>query len=133
MIDIENELFSDHADNLRDKFPNIVVSGEEVAAPSDFPFVSIVEADNKPVERTQDSGSLENHATLMYEVNVYSNRTRGKKTECKAIFSEIDERMAAWGFTRIGKVYQTIHDGTIGRMIGRYTAVVSKNKTIYRR
>ena len=133
MIDIENELFTRIATELRSRFDNISVYGEDVRTPSSFPCVSIVEADNYTVRNTQDSGSNENHANLMYEVNVYSNKTSGKKSECKEILSVIDDMLLGIGFTRTMKNPVTMDDATIYRMISRYTATVSKNQTIYRR
>lgn len=133
MIDIEYEMFDSIVKNLREQFSDIAVSGEENRVPAKFPFVSIVEADNSTFTRTQDSGSNENHANLMYEINVYSNKSSGKKSECKQIFSAIDCILLDFGFTRITKRPISMDDATIYRMIGRYTAVVSKEKMIYRR
>lgn len=133
MIDIENEIFNKINIELCSRFPGINVSGEYVRSPSSFPCVSIVEADNYTLRKTQDSGSNENHAVLMYEVNVYSNKTGGKKSDCKAIFSVIDDVFLNLGFTRLAKHPVTMDDATIYRMVGRYNAIVSKNQTIYRR
>ena len=133
MIDIENEVFTKIATELRSQFSGINVCGEDVRTPSSFPCASIVEADNYTVKRTQDSGSNENHAQLMYEVNVYSNKTSGKKSECKAILSVIDNIFLGLGFTRSMKNPVSMDDATIYRMVARYTAIVSKNQTIYRR
>ena len=133
MIDIENEVFTRIATELRSRFSKVNVYGEDVRTPSSFPCVSIVEADNYTVKSTQDSGSNENHANLMYEVNVYSNKTSGKKSECKEILSVIDEIFLGMGFTRTMKNPVTMDDATIYRMVSRYTAIVSKNQTIYRR
>lgn len=133
MIDIENEVFTKIASELRSQFTGINVYGEDVRSPSQFPCVSIVEADNYTVKSTQDSGSNENHANLMYEVNVYSNKTSGKKTECKEILSVIDDILLGLGFTRTMKNPVSMDDATIYRMVARYTAIVSTNQTIYRR
>lgn len=133
MIDIENEVFTKIASELRSQFTGINVYGEDVRSPSQFPCVSIVEADNYTVKSTQDSGSNENHANLMYEVNVYSNKTSGKKTECKEILSVIDDILLGLGFTRTMKNSVSMDDATIYRMVTRYTAIVSTNQTIYRR
>lgn len=133
MIDIENEVFTTIATELRSQFTGINVYGEDVRSPSSFPCVSIVEADNYTLRRTQDSGSNENHANVMYEVNVYSNKTSGKKTECKEIFAVIDEIMLGLGFTRSNKNPVTMDEATIYRIVGRYVAIVSTNQTIYRR
>lgn len=133
MIDIENEIFTKIATELRSRFSGINVYGEDVRTPSSFPCVSIVEADNYTVKQTQDSGSNENHAYLMYEVNVYSNKTNGKKTECKEILTATDDILLGLGFTRTMKNPVSMDDATIYRMIARYTAIVSQNQTIYRR
>lgn len=133
MIDIENEVFTKIATELRSQFTGINVYGEDVRSPSSFPCVSIVEADNYTLRRTQDSGSNENHANVMYEVNVYSNKTSGKKTECKEIFAVIDGIMLGLGFTRSNKNPVTMDEATIYRIVGRYVAIVSTNQTIYRR
>ena len=77
---------------------------------------------------------MENHSTLMYEVNVYSNKKTGKKTECKKIITLVDEAMSALGFTRIMlQPIPNMDDATIYRMTARYRAVVSKDKVIFRR
>lgn len=133
MIDVENEIFTKVATELRTRFPKVNVYGEDVRSPSSFPCVSIVEADNYTVKRTQDSGSNENHANLLYEVNVYSNKTSGKKTECKEIIAVIDNILLGLGFTRTMKNPVSMDDATIYRMVTRYTAIVSTNQTIYRR
>ena len=90
MIDIESQVFDRVATRVREQFPNIFMTGEYVNSPSSFPAVSLVEMDNVIREATVDSGSSENHVNVMYEVNVYSNKTTGKKSECKAIIALID-------------------------------------------
>ena len=134
MIDIENQIFGKISTALHAEFDPIFVSGELVKAPATFPAVYIEEKANSAYQRTQDSGSLENHVSLMYEINVYSNKQVGKKSECKAIFAVIDNEFQKIGFTRIMKEpVANLEDGTIYRMIGRYTAVVSVGGIIFRR
>lgn len=133
MIDLENELYTVIASSLRSQYPGIFVSGETVLAPAQFPCVSIEETDNYSYRNSQDSGSNENHANLMYEINVYTNKAQGKKSECKTIFNTVDEIFTNIGFTRTMKRPVSMDDSTKYRLIGRYTATVSKNKTIYRR
>lgn len=134
MIDIENQVFSRIAARLRENFKGIYVTGEYVKTPSSFPAVSLIEMDNVPLRRTQTSDSVENHAELMYEVNVYSNKAAGKKTECKKIAGVVDEEMAAMGFTRtMLNPIPNMDDATIYRILGRYKAVVSTENVLYRR
>lgn len=134
MIDIESKVFSSIATALRAQFSGIYVYGEYVKSPSSFPCVSFVEMDNYPVVQTQDSTNLENHANVLYEVNIYSNKKSGKKTECRTIAAFVDSEMQKLGFTRLMlNPIPNVDDATIYRMVGRYKAVVSKNEEIYRR
>lgn len=134
MIDVENDVFSEVAKKVRTKFPNIYVTGEYVKSPSSFPCVSLVEIDNATFRNSQTTESQENHVAVTYEVNVYSNKTKSKKAECKEIVAFIDEILMGLNFTRIMlEPVPNQNDATIYRMLGRYRAVVSRNKTIFRR
>lgn len=134
MINVENEIFDRVSTSVRDKFPNVNMTGEYVKSPSSFPHISLEEKDNSVLATTQTSTEYENHATLLYEVNVYSNKTRGKKTECKELISIVDNEMQKLGFTRtMSQPIPNMDDATIYRLTARYTAIVSKDKMIYRR
>lgn len=134
MIDCENEIFNIVSSATRTIYPNIFMSGEYVKSPSSFPCVSLVEMDNSVYRSTQTSGDMENHVEVMYELNVYSNKTKGKKAECKKIAAFIDNKMAVLGFTRtMLNPIPNMDDATIYRMTGRYKAIISKNNTIFRR
>ena len=134
MIDYENEIFNTVATAVRAKYPDIYMVGEYVKTPPRFPCVSLVEMDNQSYQRTEDSGSSENHVSVMYEVNVYSNKAVGKKLECKEIAAVIDEQMLALGFARtMLQPIPNLDDATIYRMVGRYSAIISKDKKIFRR
>lgn len=134
MIDVENEVFDAVARVVRQAYPSVFISGEYIRIPPKFPFVSLIEMSNTSYDRTQSSGGLENHASLMYEVNVYSNKKSGKKSECKAIAALIDNELAALGFSRtMLQPIPNMDDATIYRITGRYTAVISEDKKLYRR
>lgn len=134
MIDIENAVFNRVVTRVREVFQDIFMTGEYVKSPPSFPAGSLVEMDNSTRVETIDSGSNENHANVMYEVNVYSNKTTGKKSECKAIMALIDEEMLAMGFSRSTLTpVPNENDSTIYRMVGRYRATVSSDHEIFRR
>ena len=133
MINVENEIFGIVSRAVRSAYNNAYIVGEYVKAPSKFPCVSIVEMNNVVYDKTQ-TNNLENHADITYEVNIYSNKTSGKKSECKDIASLIDNEFATLGFSRITlQPIPNMEDATIYRMVGRYKAVVSKDKVVYRR
>ena len=134
MIDAENEIFTGVATALRAQYSKIFVTGEYVSAPSSFPCVSLVEIDNATFRNSQTQDGKENHVAVTYELNVYSNKKTGKKTECKEIASFIDELMQSMNFTRmLLEPIPNAEDNTIYRMLGRYRAVIGKDHTIYRR
>ena len=134
MVNVENEIFDIIAKAVKSVFPDIYISGEYVKSPPKFPAVSLVEMDNSVYTRTQTSDCMENHADVMYEVNIYSNKKSGKKSECKAIATLIDNELAALGFSRsMLQPIPNMDDATIYRILGRYRAVASNDKTIYRR
>lgn len=134
MINAENEIYDNVYDSVKAKFPNVNMTGEYVKSPSVFPHLSLIEMDNTAYTRTQTSTAYENHADVMYEVNVYSNKTKGKKTECKDIMSVVDSVMLFLGFTRtMLQPIPNMDDATIYRMTARYKAVISKDKQIFRR
>ena len=129
MIDIESSVFGYVMAKLREKFPDLYMVGEYVKTPPKFPCVSLMEMDNQSYRATEDSGSSENHVSVMYEVNIYSNKKTGKKSECKIIAAIIDEQMLALGFARtMLQPIPNLDDTTYYRMVGRYSAVISKDK-----
>lgn len=133
MIDIEQDVYNLVKTAVNAVAKNAFIVGKETRSPSQFPFVSVVEANNSAVVSTQDSGSTENHALLMYEVNVISNKQNGGKSECKAILSSIDNAFIESGFTRKMKRPVSMDDATKYRLIARYECVADAKGTIYRR
>ena len=134
MIDIENELFTQIATVLRSAIDGVYVVGEYVNAPSRFPAVYIVEQDNTVNRMGRDTSNIENFADVMYQVDIYSNKNKGKKSECKAIAALVDEQFSALGFTRsFLNPVPNMDDATIYRMTGRWIATVSKDNVVYRR
>lgn len=133
MIDVESKVYTPIVVALRDAFSGIFVSGEYVKAPSSFPHVSLVEMDNYTSADRLDTADEERFSTLMYEVNVYSNKTSGKKSECKKIIGFIDDLMYKMNFKRLSLApVPNMDDATIYRMTARYR-VETDGENFYRR
>ena len=134
MIDIESAVLNEVSAAVHAKYPQAHIVAEYVKTPPQFPCVSLMEMDNTTYLRAEDSSNVENAAAVMYEINVYSNKDFGKKTECKKLAALIDEVMLRIGFARtMLQPIPNLDSATIYRIIGRYSAVVDKNKMIYRR
>jgi len=128
MIDCESEIFGAVAQKVRAIYPGMYMTGEYIRAPASFPCVSIEEKNNAVWRNSRDTSSNENHVTVMYEINVYSNKRNGRKAECKAIASVVDDAMKSLGFTRtMLNPIPNLADATIYRMTGRYTAIIEQD------
>jgi hypothetical protein len=132
MIDIENEVYNTIATEVRTKYPNIFVSGDESLAPSTFPAVCIVQRDNPVDMSSADSGSIERVTSPMFEINVYSNLKTGRKQEAKNIMATICDVMASLDMERTYCQPTPNIDTSIYRIVGRFSCKTD-GKYIYRR
>lgn len=128
MIDIENKVFNELAEAVRNEFkteyPKLSVIGEHIDIPPSFPCVTIAEDDNYPYARSQDDVSIEHHVNVVYSVNVYTNNVNGKKALAKAIADVIDTKMQSLKFTRRMRSQIPNQDRSIYRITMRYSAIV---------
>lgn len=121
MIDCESKIFTPIAKKVRDEHSGAFVTGEYVRAPAKFPHVSIVEMDNYGSD--YDTAESEQFAVITYEVNVYSNKSAGKKSEAKEIMNTIDKMMYGMNFKRLSLTpVPNLEDSTIYRLTARYRA-----------
>ena len=131
MIDIENDIFDYVAKALRTAHSGLLVISDFVEAPAKFPVATLVESDNRVLQRMR-TDNIENGVSVMYELNVYSNKATGKKSEAKAIANTADGVFNELGFTRtFRQQIPNLKDATIYRIVCRYEAVVDKNLMIY--
>ncbi len=132
MIDPENEVYTKIVNMLRRDFPGIDTSSVFVDAPSAFPHVSIVLSDNSIMRATMDTGDYE-VAICMFEINIYSNKEEGRKSECKKIAKAIDDLLKPFNFRRMAMTpVPNMMDNSIFRLVMRYR-VATDGKNFYRR
>ena len=125
MVDIENEVFNRVAQTLRKEFEGIQVYGERLAAMSKFPAVILIEDENSRPEGTKSlSNDTPLSAQLMYTAEIYSNKSVGKKTECKNIRDVVASEMNAMGFNQTYSDPTDNIDRTIFRYILRFTKTI---------
>ena len=131
MIDVENLVIDTISKALEaSAYSNTLLVSDYTDTPSSFPCVSVIESDNYTYQRTQDNDLKEHHTNVMYEVNVYSNKTSGSKTEAKKILEIVDSAFQNIKFTRTIKQPIPNKDKTIYRIVARYTAVIGEAQTI---
>ena len=134
MNDFLNEIFTAVAVIVREVHPGIMVTGEYTRQPSKFPTLTLDETQNVVIDRLEDSSKEEKFSGLTYRLQVFSNKTSGKKTEAREIFATADETMRGIGFRRM--TYTTtpeIYDSTVYSITATYEAVVDENGVIYKR
>ena len=134
MIDCQNEIFTSVATAVRSAHAGTTVTGEYTRSPSKFPAVTVDEIENVTVPELVDSSKEEKYCGLTYRLQVFSNKTAGKKAEARDIFATADIVMLGLGFRRI--TYSTtpeIYDSTIYSITATYEAVVDANGVIYSR
>ena len=132
MIDVENLLINTISTAIRNDltFANTNITSDYTDMPSSFPCVSIVEADNSSYRKTQDNDLKDHHVNVMYEVNVYSNKSSGAKSEAKKLMNIVDTAFLNLKFTRTFKNSVPNKDKTIYRYVARYEAVIGEQQTI---
>lgn len=133
MIDNEDDIFAAIRSGLSAVSLDVEVFDQLILSPSVFPCVCVENIDNYTYYRTIDSGSNENHVRVAYEVNVYSNKSRDKRAECKRIFSVVSDVLTGLGFTRSSMQPIPLNESTAYRLVGRFLAVVDKSGQIARR
>lgn len=132
MIDAESTIFDQVADAFDEAYPNGSRYGEETTSPPRFPCLTLVQVDNFTYEPSLDASHKEHNAWLVFEANVYSNKTAGAKQECKDIMQLVDEQMQSLNFVRLFCTPSKNADKKYFRMTARYRAVISEEYRLYR-
>nr|DAK72238.1 MAG TPA: hypothetical protein [Caudoviricetes sp.] len=131
MIQPENYIFDIVSKALKSSHKGIFVSGEYVNIPASFPAVTVIESDNRVFERMRTT-TIENAVSLMYECNIYTNRSGYKKQDANAILQTLNDAFEGIGFTRtFCNPIANLQDATIYRIVVRFQGVCDKDFMIY--
>ena len=127
MISLENQVIDAIDRELATAYPSAVVTAGYVRSSSQFPCVQVVEIDTRVLERASTLSTIEVMATVVIEINFFSNKTSSKKEECKELAEITDDVMENLGFMRT-MLSQTpnYEDSTIFRMTGRWQKIQPK-------
>lgn len=133
MIDAESTIFNKVADAFDKAYPNGSRYGEETTSPPRFPCLTLAQVDNFTYEPSLDASHKEHNAWLVWEANVYSNKTYGAKQECKDIMQLVDEQLQSLNFVRLFCTPSKTPIKNDFRMTARYRAVISEEYRLYRK
>lgn len=131
MIDIETKIYSPIATALMAEYPDIFVTSEPVPTPGKPLVVGIVQQDNYMSANKLDNSGRERFATVMFQVDVYSNLKTGKKSKCKEVMDFIDNMLFSMNFTRLSLTPLPSPDTGYYRYTARYRAETD-GETLYR-
>ena len=131
MINCENEVYTKIVEVLKAKFEKINISNKYISTPSSFPHVSIIQSDNSVI--TNYTTTVSEMAQVMFEVNIYSNKTFDNKEECEHIAKVIDNVLFFMNFRRMTmSPVPNMEDTKIYRIVARYRTATDGNY-FYRR
>jgi len=125
MIDIENTVYTAVRDAVIALVPDCYITSEFTQKPENFPCVLFQMVDNHVYERTSDE-NVENHARVVFQIEVFTAFTEKKKSAAKTIFQVIDKVMSDMHFVRTTYATLPNMDKTIFRITSRYRAVVAQ-------
>lgn len=127
MITLENQVVNAIDDALENEYPGAFVTAGYINSASQFPCVQVVEIDNRVFERATSLSEIEVMATIVIEINFFSNKTAAKKEECRQLATITDEVMEGLGFMRT-MLSQTpnYEDATVYRMTGRWQKIQAR-------
>ena len=127
MITLENEVTNAIDQALTTQYPGTFVTAGYIQSSTQFPCVQVVEIDSRVFERASTLSKIEVLATLVFEINFYSNKVSGKKEECRQLATITDGVMEGLGFMRT-MLSQTpnYEDSTVYRMTGRWQKIQAK-------
>lgn len=131
MLDFSNEIFSAVAENLRSAYKGITVKGEYDPNPAKFPCVTIDEISNTPAH--MDSALKNKYANVVYRVQIFSNKSAGKRAEARAIYSTVDDTLMELGL--YAKTYTstpTIYNAEIYSITATFEGVIGADGMVYR-
>ena len=131
MIEIESKVYSPIATALKAQYSGMYVTSEPAPTPSKPLAVSIVQQDSYSSARMQDNTLKEKFATVMFQVDVYSNKQTGKKSQCKEVMNVIDKMLFEMNFMRLSLNPIPMEDSGYYRLTARYRAETD-GETLYR-
>ena len=131
MIEIEAKVYSPIATALQLQYSGIYTTSEPSPTPSKPLVASIVQMDSYVNPRDMDNTLKETFATVMFQVDVYSNKQTGKKSQCKEVMGVIDDMFRNMNFTRESLIPVPMEDSGYYRLTARYRAKTD-GKTLYR-
>lgn len=124
MLDIENLVKDKLITALAESWPSANVGSGYDELSAEYPYVGVEQIDSVPVRHTMTEPNSENHTTVSFEINVYSNKQDTARSECMDLLAAVDDAMTAMGFYRYHTNKPLKRTRTVWRRYARYRGIV---------
>ena len=132
MIDIENLVFDTVYNALIQQYPSANITAGYDEQKSIFPTVIVREKNNRPYRASATDDCSENHSTIVFEIEVLSDKAATGRSECKDILNAVDDIMQSMKFRRTHKNHPLNIDSTVWRQYARYEVIADKGIQVTR-
>lgn len=128
------EIFTKVADAILAEHPTCRITNAFVYAPPEYPCAAIVLSDDGTREDTRDSSKQDKFRNMTVVVDVFSNKTNGKKTEAEAIMQIVIDTLFSLNFNMVScKPNSNINNATNYKITATFIATIDSNGTLYTR
>lgn len=134
MFEKQREIFTTVANAILADYPTCRVTNSFVYAPPEFPCVAIVLSDDGTNYGMRDSSKQDNFRDITITVDVYSNKTDGKKTEAETLMQKVQDTLFPLNFKMVScKPFGNINNATNYRITATFVATIDGEGTLYTR
>lgn len=127
--DIEPKVFTTAYDNLITAFPTVDMKSTPEFVEAESLAVRLYEMDSSTLRKGMDlSKSGEHFRDVVYEVQIRSDSTSGKKQQAKAVHDNIHITMINYGFREVSR--RSFFEDTVYRIVARYRGRVDASGTV---
>lgn len=134
MFNIQKEIFTKVANAVLTSYSTCRITNSFIYAPAQFPCVAIVLSDDGTTYDMRDSSGNDNFRDITIIVDVYSNKTDGKKTEAESIMQIVIDTLFPLNFNMVScKPFSDINNAQNYRITATFTATVDGSGNIYTR
>lgn len=128
--DFENKIIDEVQNFYTNAGVTALISSEFDDYPEEFPAIQIRQTGASAYVRTQDDSLDPHHFTVTFQIDTFSNKTSGAKSEVKALMKLNNEAMQAMKFTLTSSDIYTNFDRTITRGTQNYRVLVGAPKEV---
>lgn len=130
MIDVSNLVVKAVKECLKNDYPQFGVYSSYLDVIEKENAVTVLETNNYIDRSTMDSCGAEHHAFVVYDINVYTDKTGAGRELAKEVFTTINDTLVSMNFVRTFKSEIPNKDRMKFRITGRFEARVSEDMNI---